>query len=79
MDEIQDRAVGYGITAHRLAASVFGPGCAPLKGRDGHPMLFASYDDAKAEAARLNAQVVSPNVHYVADPSPQPVVYGRPS
>lgn len=64
-------AVGYGITAHRLASSFMGRGSAPLKGRDGRAQLFATLDQARAEADRLNRSTASPHVHYTADPTPQ--------
>lgn len=63
-------AICFHIIAHRSPLSVAGPGRAPLKGRDGRPLPFATYEDALAEAKRLNRETRSPHVHYTADPYP---------
>lgn len=59
----------FGITAHRSAASAFGRGVAPLL-HNGQVQTFPTYEEAAAEAARLNAALRSANVQYVADRKP---------
>ena len=63
----------YTITCHRLASSALGAGAEPLKGRDGRIQPFASLEDARGEAARLNAAKVSLNVFYSANPEPKEI------
>lgn len=65
-------ALRYHIDAHRSAASQFGAACSLVKGPDGEPMHFESYESARNWADALNNRQ-TPNCSYVAHRNPRPV------
>lgn len=54
------------VEAHRSGASLFGAAIAPVKGKDGQPMRFATMNEAQRQATKWNRGLASPNVCYVA-------------
>lgn len=57
--------MAFYIMAHRSSASVMGAASAPMRD-NGAVRYFATIEAAREEAARLNRECASPNVHYVA-------------
>lgn len=57
------------VEAHRSASSMFGAASELVKGPDGRPMRFATLREARAQATKWNASLVTKNVCYVARPS----------
>lgn len=57
--------MAFYVMAYRSAASALGAAAAPVK-EGGAVRYFDRIEEARAEAARLNRETASPNVHYVA-------------